>query len=172
MKNIKDKRIGLLFDSIRSPYDIANVLQVAIALDCDLYTSGTCLEFDHKKIRGKVMSWRCTKYPVVKHYPKIEDAIIDLKSQGNLVIGTSPQANNDFYAIDAVKNDIIVVFGNESSGLSKNAMQMLDGVVKIPMQNLGFLTLSIVVPAIAYELNRQIELAQKKTLNSEIEMEL
>lgn len=74
--NKENKRIGLLFDSLRSPYDIANIIQVAIALDCDIYTSGSCIDFNNKKIVGKVNSWKATTYPNIIHFDKIEDAIM------------------------------------------------------------------------------------------------
>lgn len=160
----KTKRIGLLFDSLRSPYDIANIIQVAIALDCDIYTSGSCIDFNNQKIVGKVNSWKATTYPKIKHFDKIEDAINAFHKMGKKVYGTSPAAKEDFYKIDAVNEDVIIAFGTESTGLSRRAMEMMDGVTKLPMKNLGFLTLSIAVPAIAYELNRQIDNEKKMTI--------
>lgn len=155
----KTKKIGLLFDSLRSPYDIANIIQVAIALDCDIYTSGSCIDFNNPKIVGKVKSWKATTYPTIKHFDKIEDAINQFHSEGKKVYGTSPYATSDFYSIDATSEDVVIAFGTESTGLSKKAMEMMDGVTTLPMRNLGFLTLSIAVSAVAYELNRQIQLA-------------
>ncbi len=152
----KTNKIGLLFDSLRSPYDIANIIQVAIALDCDIYLSGSCIDFNNPKIVGKVKSWKATTYPNIIRFDKIEDAIKSLHSVGKKVYGTSPIADCDFYDIDASAEDVVIAFGTESTGLSRNAMEMMDGVVTLPMQNLGFLTLSVVVPAIAYELNRQL----------------
>lgn len=154
----KAKKIGLLFDSLRSPYDIANIIQVAIALDCDIYTSGNCIDFNNPKIVGKVKSWKTTTYPKVKHFDKIEDAINEFHSEGKKVYGTSPHATTDFYSIDAISEDVIIAFGNETTGLSKKAMEMMDDITVLPMQNLGFLTLPIVTSAVAYELNRQIHL--------------
>lgn len=88
-----------------------------------------------------------------------------MHNQGKKVYGTSPHATDDFYSIDAVNEDVVVAFGTESTGLSKKAMEMMDGVTTLPMQNLGFLTLSVAVSAIAYELNRQInENVDRKSL--------
>lgn len=152
----KTKRIGLLFDSLRSPYDIANIIQVAIALDCDIYTSGNCIDFNNKKIVGKVNSWKATTYPKIVHFDKIEDAINDFHAQGIKVYGTSPHAIDNFYSINALEENVVIAFGTESTGLSKTAMEMMDGVTTLPMKNLGFLTLSVAVSAVAYELNRQL----------------
>lgn len=150
------KRIGLLFDSLRSPYDIANIIQVAIALDCDIYTSGSCIDFNNRKIVNKVNSWKTTTYPKITHFDTIEEAIREFHRQGKKVYGTSPHATSDFYNIDINKENIIIAFGNESKGFSKKAMSLMDDVMLLPMKNLNFLTLPIAVSAVAFELNRQL----------------
>lgn len=152
------KRIGLLFDSLRSPYDIANIIQVAIALDCDIYTSGSCIDFNNRKIVNKVNSWKATVYPKIIHFDTIEEAINEFHRQGKKVYGTSPHATSDFYSIDINKENIIIAFGNESKGFSKKAMSLMDDVMLLPMKNLGFLTLPIAVSAVAFELNRQLNI--------------
>ena len=39
-----EKRIGLLFDCLRAPYDAAQIIQVALAVgNCDLYVSGNSI---------------------------------------------------------------------------------------------------------------------------------
>ena len=46
-----EKRIGLLFDCLRAPYDAAHIIQVALAVgNCDLYVSGNSIDLNHKKI--------------------------------------------------------------------------------------------------------------------------
>ena len=51
-------KIYLLFDCIRAPYDIANILQVSLALPCvELHFSGNSIRHDIEKISGKVKSW-------------------------------------------------------------------------------------------------------------------
>lgn len=155
MKN-NTKRIGLLFDSIRSPYDIANIIQVTDALDCDIYTSGNCIDFQNRKIVNKLTNWGMIKYPNIIHFNTIEEAINEFHKQGKKVYGTSPHATSDFYNIDINKEDIIIAFGNESKGFSKKAMEKMDDVTFIPMKNLNFLTLPIAVSAVAFELNRQL----------------
>ena len=160
---MKQKRISLLFDAIRSPYDIANVIQIAVALACDIYTSGSCIDFNNPKITGKVKSWKATKYPCIIHFDTIYDAIKRLKNEGKKIIGTSPYATTNFYDVaNIVKDDIVVAFGTETTGLAPTAMDMMDVVTKLPMENIGFLTLSIAASAVAYELDRQLRDAKMK----------
>ena len=51
------QRIGLLFDCLRAPYDIAHINQEATALEnCDLYLSGNSIDPNHRKVVSKVKS--------------------------------------------------------------------------------------------------------------------
>ncbi len=50
--------IRLVYDCIRSPYDTANILQVALASGkCELYFTGNSLRHDHPKVVSKINSW-------------------------------------------------------------------------------------------------------------------
>lgn len=150
------KKVELLFDAVRAPYDIAIIVQVALAINCQIYTCGNCIPFDNKKIKNKVTSWNIKDYPNVIHYDTFENAVSDLKSKGKLVVGTSGNTDKIYYDMDFTDKDVVIVFGSESSGLSLRKQKMLDDLVKLPMSSkLDFLTLPVVVSAIAYDLNRQ-----------------
>lgn len=152
------KRISLLFDCLRAPYDAAHIIQIAQALDpCDIYLSGNCIDFNHDKIRGKVVSWGIKEYPSVLKYDSLESAVLDLHSRGKRIIGTSPSATCNFYSLDMSSGEDVIVFGTETSGLSKEKSKMMDKLTKLPMtQKCEFLTLPVVVSAVAYEINRQL----------------
>lgn len=51
--------IRLIYDCLRAPYDIANILQVILATNgaCEVYITGQSLRCDHPKVLGKVGSW-------------------------------------------------------------------------------------------------------------------
>ena len=73
------------------------------------------------------------------------------------MIGTSQNANKDLYTFDFTKNETVLVFGTESSGLTKQKAEYLDELIKIPMDDrCKFLTLPTAVPIVAYEFYRQI----------------
>ena len=50
-----------------------------------------------------------------------------------------------------------MVFGTEATGLTKYKQALLDGMVKLPMdeRKVDFLTLPVVTSAVAYELYRR-----------------
>lgn len=153
------KRVELLFDTIRSPYDIAHIIQIASAIDCIVYTAGkSSIPFDIPKVVNKINSWNMDSTFKEIHFDTFEDAITNLRAQGKYLVGTSGNADKIFYDLELPSNkDVVIVFGTESSGLTLVKQGMLDVMVKLPMDNskVDFLTLPVAVSAIAYELYRK-----------------
>ena len=155
------KKVELLFDALRSPYDMAHIIQVAQSIDAKVYTAGSSLPFEIPKVKSKVRSWNIKDGFTSTHYKTFEDAVNDLRSKGKYLIGTSGETNKIFYDVKLpLDQDIVIVFGTESSGLTKAKQAMLDDVVKLPMDKtkVDFLTLPVAVSAMAYELYRQYSL--------------
>ena len=155
------KKVELLFDALRSPYDMAHIIQIAQSIDAKVYTAGNSLSFEMPKVKSKVRSWKIKDGFTSTHYETFEDAVNDLRSKGKYLIGTSGETNKIFYDVELpLDQDIVIVFGTESSGLTKAKQAMLDDIVKLPMDKtkVDFLTLPVAVSAMAYELYRQYSL--------------
>lgn len=153
----------IIFDCLRSPYDFANILQVALATgNCEIHITGNSLKHDHPKVIGKVGSWSrrvrekgLTEIPI-HYYPSLEECVVKMKSRGIRLIGTSPHAQKLLYDLDLRGDAYAIVFGTESSGLSGVKASLMDEMIKIPMlDNLDFMTLSVAVPVVVYEALRQ-----------------
>jgi tRNA G18 (ribose-2'-O)-methylase SpoU len=156
------RKVELLFDTIRSPYDMAHIVQIAQSINAVVYTSGkNSLSFDIPKVATKVRSWNIKGEFKAIHYNTFEEAINDLRAKGKYLIGTSGNTDKIFYDIKLPKDkDIVIVFGTETSGLTLEKQKMLDEIVKLPMDKskVDFLTLPVVTSAMAYELYRQFSL--------------
>jgi tRNA(Leu) C34 or U34 (ribose-2'-O)-methylase TrmL len=155
------KKIELLFDTIRSPYDIAHIIQIANAIDCEIYTAGNSISFDTPKVVNKVKSWNIKSTIRETHFATFAEAVKTLKSQNKYLVGTVASAKKTLYEIDLPENrDVVLVFGTETSGLTATKMAMLDDVVKLPMDSskVDFLTLPVAVSASVYELWRRYHL--------------
>ena len=151
------KNIELLFDAIRSPTDIANMIQLSLAIEATLYFTGNCVDYKIPKIWGKVRSWGVTEEPKIIHNQSFGNMAAELKRQGKTLIGTSPYAKKNFYDLDLKNVDPVFVFGTETSGLSAAKQELLDEMVVLPMASkMSFMTLSVCVPPIAYECHRVI----------------
>lgn len=157
------RKVELLFDIIRSPYDMAHIVQIAKSIDCVVYTSGkNSLSFDIPKVTTKVKSWNIKGNFEVIRYESFEEAIKDLKAKGKYLIGTSGETDKIFYDVKLPTNqDVVIVFGTETTGLTYEKQRLLDEIVKMPMDKnkVDFLTLPVVVSAMAYELYRQYHFA-------------
>ena len=113
------RRIGMLFDCLRAPYDIAHIIQVVSAINnCDLYVSGNSIDTKHKKIIAKVRSWGIENIPEFQDLGEFEEAVERLRNKGKYLIGTTIDAKKNIYETDFIKNDSVIVYGTESSGLT------------------------------------------------------
>ena len=159
------RRIGMLFDCLRAPYDIAHIIQVASAINnCDLYVSGNSIDTKHKKIIAKVRSWGIENIPEFQDLGEFEEAVERLRNKGKYLIGTTIDAKKNIYETDFIKNDSVIVYGTESSGLTKMKQAILDEIITIPMASgCKFLTLPTVVPITVFEYNRQLMEAKNGT---------
>ena len=153
------QRVELFFDAIRSPYDIAHIIQITRSIDAIVYTSGKgALPFDLPKVKSKVRSWNMDDGFSEVHYDTFEEAIDDLHAKGKYLLGTSGDAKRDFFKVNLPESrDVVMVFGTEATGLTKYKQALLDGMVKLPMdeRKVDFLILPVVTSAVAYELYRQ-----------------
>jgi len=140
-----EKRIGLLFDGLRAPYDAAHIIQVALALgNCDLYLSGNSIELNHPKIVSKVRSWGINLYPVAERFESLNVAVQELHARGRYLIGTSPHSKMSLFELDLSEGKSVFVFGTESGGLSREKVSRLDELIAVPStNNVPFLTLPI-----------------------------
>ncbi len=160
------KDIILLFDSIRDPRDLAEMILLGIALGAGIELTGSSLPKDHYKVIKIINSWingfrEKPSLENVKTFPDFFKRIKTLKKQGYTIIGTSPSAKNSLYKTDLSKGRHVIVFGTETSGLSREKMSVLDGVISVPMKKPAeFFTIRAVAPLIAYETARQKKLIQ------------
>ena len=147
---------------IRSPYDLANVVQVALATQfCKIHLCGASLNHTHGKVMGKIRSWsaalrsgRELEVPIFYHL-SLYVAVQELKKQGCMIVGTSPHAQVSYLDINYCLPTAIV-FGTETSGLSAAKVAIMDQLVTVPMKDvLDFMTISVVTPVIVYEALRQ-----------------
>ena len=155
--------IRLVYDCLKAPYDIANILQVVLATNaCELHVSGNSLRLDHPKVVGKVGSWSAkvkkNGLPQIPahYYPSLKECAEKLKSSGIRLIGTSPRAKKSFFDLDLSKDDYAIVFGTEVGGLSQEKASLMDEIVVVPMSGeIDFMTLSVITPIVVYEAIRQ-----------------
>jgi len=157
-------KLVLLFDSFRDPRDLAQMIHLGLAAGIEIELTGSSLPKNHQKVINIIDSWipdfrnKQTLDHVLVH-SNFEKRIKALKKQGYTIIGTSPNTGEDFFSINLSEGKHVIVFGSESSGLSREKMALMDKVVKIQMKNkTRFFTIGAVAPVFAYETLRQKKL--------------
>lgn len=153
----------IVLDCIRKAQNLGAVLRLALAANAQVYLTGDSLKHTHHKVKSQMQKW--ARLPVfadvetlvdVKYADSLEDLVNDFRAKGYRIIGTSPHAEAIYTDLDYTKDDFIIVFGPEVSGLSRRKLEMMDIIVKIPMSgNVESLNLATSVAIIIYEVLRQ-----------------
>lgn len=161
----KDKKeIILVFDCLRDPRDIAQVIHLSLATNTKSILTGNSLLLDNFKTINILKSW-ITNVDIkqVEQFVTFESdynkCISSLKKKGFTLVGTTPNNAKNLYSSKFSKGKHAMVFGTESSGLSEQKKVVLDTMIKVPMLNgTNFFTISAIAPAITLEIMRQKKL--------------
>ena len=102
------------------------------------------------------ISTRSEKWLDLIHYTSTRQCLEPLKKKGFKIVATHlKEGSVDFTDIDYTQ-PIAIVFGNESDGISQEALSLADHVIKIPMLGMSqSLNLSVSVGIILYEVLKQ-----------------
>ena len=153
----------IALDCIRKAQNLGAVMRLVLASNAEVYLTGDSLKHTHRKVKSQMQKWaRLPNFDDietlvdVKYSDTLEELIIDFQNRGYRVIGTSPHAEVIYTDLDYTRDDFVMVFGPEVSGLSKRKLEMMDTTVTIPMLgNVDSLNLATSVGIVIYEILRQ-----------------
>ena len=153
----------IVLDCIRKAQNLGAVMRLILAANAQVYLTGDALRHDHRKVKTQMQKWaRLPNFADVetlvdvKYADTLEELVKDFRSKGHRIIGTSPHAEAIYTDLDYTKDDFVMVFGTEVSGLSRIKLEMMDVNVKIPLLgNVDSLNLATSVAVIVYEILRQ-----------------
>ena len=159
-----EKKLVLVFDSIRDPRDLAEVIHLGLAAGIRIELCGASLEPSHWKVINILDSWLpgYREEPKLKHVTIHADFILrmkELKKQGYTIIGTTPFAKKNLFKFNLSQGKHAIIFGTETSGLSKEKTALMDEMLCVPMKNnTKFFTIRAIAPVFAFEALRQKKL--------------
>ncbi len=153
----------LVLDCIRKAQNIGAVMRLVLASNAEVYLTGDVLKHTHPKVLTQMQKWaRLPNFADietlidVKYANTLEELVNDFRAKGYRIIGTSPHSENIYTDMDYTKDDFIIVFGTEVSGLSRAKLEMMDTTIKIPMPgDVDSLNLATSVAIVTYEILRQ-----------------
>lgn len=153
----------IVLDCIRKAQNLGAVMRLVMATNAEVYLTGDALKHTHRKVKSQMQKW--ARLPVfddvedlvnVKYVDTLEELANDFRAKGYKVIGTSPHAEAIYTEVDYTKDDFIIVFGTEVTGLSRAKLEMMDTTITIPMLgNVDSLNLATSVAIVMYEALRQ-----------------
>lgn len=106
----------------------------------------------------RAVSTRAEKWLKLNYYSSTKKCLIHLKKQGFKIAATHLSTEAVPHTSVDYTQPIVIVFGNESEGISTEALDLADYVIKIPMMGMvQSLNLSVSVGIILYEAIKQRE---------------
>ncbi len=150
----QDRPTLVVIDQLQDPGNLGAIIRSADAAGIDGIIIGekSVELYNPKVIRSAMGS--------IFHLPIVVDADLsivmkELNRRGIRILGTSPQAELDYYSLDLTDN-IAIVIGNESQGLSTSLMRSVDEMMRIPIRGSAeSLNAAMATSIILYEHVRQ-----------------
>jgi hypothetical protein len=161
-----NNKLILLFDSLRDPRDLAEVIHLGLAADIRIELTGSSLNPNHQKVINILDSWLLgfrnnPKLGHVSIHTDFAKRIIALKKQGYKIIGTSSHSGKNLFNSGEIFSNgkQAIVFGTETSGLSREKIALMDEMLFVPMKNeTKFFTIRAIAPVFAFEALKQKKL--------------
>lgn len=165
--------LTVVMENVRKPHNLAAVartLEAVGGLEIHAITELTSIRLTQMSAGGT------KKWIKVNKHPNTEQALKYLKQQGMQIIATSLSENSkDYRDIDYTRPTAILV-GEELEGISKQAQQMADENISIPMtgmvQSLNVSVASALVLYEAYHQRMAAGLYDNRSLDDETYMTL
>jgi tRNA (guanosine-2'-O-)-methyltransferase len=105
---------------------------------------------------NRAISTRAEKWLKFNYYSSTSECLTHLKDEGFTIAATHLTEESAHYTTLDYTEPIVIVFGNESEGISEEALKLSDHIIKIPMVGMvQSLNLSVSVGIILFEAMKQ-----------------
>ncbi len=129
----KAQQIILILDNLRSAFNIGSIFRTAECLNLQaIYLCGVCATPESAALKKTAMG---TEDKVQwKYFPQTEAAILSAKSEGYYIYALETAAKaKSIYEVQ-YQFPLALVVGNESLGISQDALKLCDSFLAIPVQ--------------------------------------
>lgn len=130
----RTKHITVVLEDLYQPHNTNAILRSA---DCFGLSDVHLIENYYRFTENYAIGRGSFQWLDLHHYSEKDNNTVDclthLKSQGYKIIGTTPHTNDVNIEDLEINSKIALVLGTEKKGMTKNAMDLCDGFVKIPM---------------------------------------
>lgn len=155
----RQKFLTVILENIHDPHNVSAILRTADAVGIDkIYLIYNSSKFP--KI-GKTSSASAKKWIELERFTNVKDCFESLRSQKHKIYTTNISGNGlnySLYDLD-LTGKTAIMFGNEHSGVSEEAVESADKNFVIPMYGMvQSLNVSVAAAVCFYEVLRQREL--------------
>lgn len=154
----KRQNMTVILENVHDPHNIGAVMRSCDAVGISeifiLYTDA-CYNHLHQKV-GRNSSSGSQKWVDVHYFGDLDECFEVVRSRYDLVLGTHlGEDSKSLYDLDLTKS-VAFMFGNEKSGITKEALQRLDGNYIIPQYGMvQSLNISVACAVSLFEASRQ-----------------
>ena len=149
--------IVIILDNVRSMNNIGSVFRTADAFLLQaIYLCGVTATPPHREIQKTALG--ATDTVSWKHFPTTVDAINELKREGFTVYGVEQVENSIMLdKIEILQKKVALVFGNEISGVSQEALDICDTCIEIPQYGTKHsINLAVSVGIVVWEIAKKL----------------
>jgi 23S rRNA (guanosine2251-2'-O)-methyltransferase len=125
-------KIYVIIDNIRSAYNVGSIFRTADGVGCcEIFVCGISPKPDHIKVQKTALD--ATESVPWKYFKSTSDAIDYVKEKGVPVwsVELDPKAVN--YTEVKFPDEVAIIFGHETEGISRYTLQKSDKIISIPM---------------------------------------
>lgn len=155
----RQKYLTIVLENIHDPHNVSAILRSADAAGIDK----AYLIYNTNKFPriGRISSGSAKKWIELERYSNADDCFKELKKLKFKIYSThigKNRKNKSLYELDLAKRTALV-FGNEHTGVSEEALELCDKTFSIPMYGMvQSLNVSVSVAVCVYEALRQREI--------------
>lgn len=155
----RQKYLTIVLENIHDPHNVSAILRSADAAGIDK----AYLIYNTNKFPriGRISSGSAKKWIELERYSNAADCFKELKKLKFKIYSThigKSRKNKSLYELDLAKRTALV-FGNEHTGVSEEALELCDKTFSIPMYGMvQSLNVSVSVAVCVYEALRQREI--------------
>lgn len=146
--------LRIVLEDITNTHNASAVIRTCDAagvLNLDIISSS-----EEPLLINRAVSTRAERWIEFHYYRSIRECLRQLKEKGLKIAATDLAEKSLLYTALDYTQPIAIVFGNESEGISKEALELADYKIKVPMIGMVHsLNLSVSVGVILYEALKQ-----------------
>ena len=156
-KAIKKNPVTIILDNVLDTYNVGSMFRLADAVAAEkVILCGQTLTPPNSRIKkASINTWQWVDWEYIE---STLDAVNKLKSENVTIVAVEQDARSKpFYKV-SYEFPLAIVVGNETSGVSKNVLDLADMIVEMPMWGINT-SLNVMVSCgiILYEIMKQHE---------------